>query len=335
MRLPVLLALFATISALSLRRVHQPRLAIVGPVTRIGTLDGPAALVFGDITDAATSDGIVLILDQRLNRLRAYDRKGRYIRQLSRPGAGPGELSRPTALAITGHQLSVLDPMAQRILKFAVSADTAFYDGYIPMAYPAFDLCELDGTLFALGVHADRIIHSFNKNGTEGGSFGKVWGTELPLLTRSLSRGLLACSSATRTVVAASFLMPDVRAYDAHGNLRWTFLIPHFVSVSINVNADGSVTYRTPKSGYYDQLVSLNSLADGSVVIQYGRIYPDTKTRLPDKGVQTVVLDSEGKLVDRQDDLPRIVAIGNGYMLTSSEDPFPYLEVATYAWKGN
>lgn len=325
--------IYAAIVLLAFSAASRPTQTLVlrDHMAHVGTLNGPEEVVFGDITDALVITTGIVILDQSLNQLRLYASDGTPRRQISRPGRGPGELSRPAALAVTAHGLDVLDAGSQRVTRFTVSLDTAYYSGEIPLDFNAFDICELNGVLFSLGFREGRSIHAF-VDGKASHSFGAAWGPPHPLLRRSLSRGYLACSKETGLVIAGSLLIPELRAFNSHGRPLWSYKVPHFVTVAMRSNHDGSVTYSTPAVGYYEQLVSLHAFDNGFIVAQIGRVYPSTSTKLPAGRLRTIILDPSGRLIGEQTNLPRIVAVSTSKLLVSHEEPYPCVDSWTYEW---
>lgn len=72
------------------------------PTLRIGSLDGPASTVFGDVGSlAADPDGNVYVLDAQAAEIRVFDPAGTHVRTIGRRGNGPGEIGRPTAIAVS------------------------------------------------------------------------------------------------------------------------------------------------------------------------------------------------------------------------------------------
>lgn len=102
----------------------------VREVARIGTVDGPAHLVFGHVIGVdIDNDGNAYVLDRLANIVRVYSPAGEYIRDIgsSRPGSGPGEMRQPGGLLISADErLLVLDHGNKR-----------------------YNLFELDGTFIA------------------------------------------------------------------------------------------------------------------------------------------------------------------------------------------
>jgi hypothetical protein len=129
-------------------------------------------------------------------------------------------------------------------------------------------------------------------------------------------------------------LIPEIRAFDSNGRLRWTYSIPRFSEVDMRSNDDGGgVTYSTPSVGYYEQLVSLHAFDNGFIMAQFGRVYPSTSTTLPAGKLRTIILDRSGRLVSEQADLPRIIAVSASKLLVSHEEPYPCVDLWTYEWR--
>jgi hypothetical protein len=67
----------------------------------IGTADGDDTEIFGKVADIAVDTrGRIYVLDSGYDRVQSYDSSGRYIQTIGRDGEGPGEFSRPTAIAV-------------------------------------------------------------------------------------------------------------------------------------------------------------------------------------------------------------------------------------------
>jgi hypothetical protein len=87
------------------------------PVLRIGELDGPEEFTFGAINAIAVApDGPIYVLDRQALVVRSFDRQGRHLRSFGGRGAGPGELSRPTGMALLPDgRVLVSDPLNTRV----------------------------------------------------------------------------------------------------------------------------------------------------------------------------------------------------------------------------
>jgi hypothetical protein len=68
-------------------------------LARIGTEDGDAATVFGDMVAAAVlDDSTIAIIDGSASEVRLFTPAGRHLQTFGRAGSGPGEFRGATAL---------------------------------------------------------------------------------------------------------------------------------------------------------------------------------------------------------------------------------------------
>ena len=76
---------------------------------------------FGRIGDLAVApNGDIAVIDQLNGVVRVFDKDGRYLRTVGRPGQGPGELSRSAnGIYFLGDSLLVLDPGERRLTAFS------------------------------------------------------------------------------------------------------------------------------------------------------------------------------------------------------------------------
>ena len=67
---------------------------------RIGAADGPREILFGGNLASVSlgPHGQIFVLDFQAEEIRVFDGKGAFVRNIGRPGQGPGELARPMAL---------------------------------------------------------------------------------------------------------------------------------------------------------------------------------------------------------------------------------------------
>lgn len=87
---------------------------------RVGAVEGRPEEVFGVITDVLPlSDGSVAVLDGQAAEVRVFDSTGTYRASFGAKGRGPGELDRPSVMALLpGDTLAVYDPRPMRITRF-------------------------------------------------------------------------------------------------------------------------------------------------------------------------------------------------------------------------
>lgn len=90
----------------------------------IGLADGEDAYLFGTLGGIWSDGEEIFVLDAQAPALRAYDWQGRYLRDIGRPGEGPGELSRPLFLdGDTQGRVVVANCGTRRIAVYAKSGE--------------------------------------------------------------------------------------------------------------------------------------------------------------------------------------------------------------------
>ncbi|HEX6589985.1 MAG TPA: 6-bladed beta-propeller [Longimicrobiales bacterium] len=89
-------------------------------LTRIGAIEGDGPDVFGDVRDIEVDAlGRVWVLDAQQKRVEVFERDGRHVRTVGRPGSGPGEFEYPIGLELDPlGRVWVLDPRNTRYSVF-------------------------------------------------------------------------------------------------------------------------------------------------------------------------------------------------------------------------
>lgn len=88
----------------------------------IGEVEGDGAYQFGQVIGLdVNAAGDIVVLDQQAAQVRVFDRDGRHLRTIGKPGGGPGEFSAMTMAvrAGGGDSVYVADMMRQRIVGLA------------------------------------------------------------------------------------------------------------------------------------------------------------------------------------------------------------------------
>ncbi len=94
--------------------------ASLEPEVSIGMVEGPEEYLIGDPRALAVGwDGVIYLLDRQVPIVRVYAPDGRFLRDIGREGAGPGEYRRPDAMAVLPDgRILVRDPGNARITVF-------------------------------------------------------------------------------------------------------------------------------------------------------------------------------------------------------------------------
>lgn len=93
------------------------------PVFSIGALDGPDEYAFGRIDGVAVDRrNTMYVLDAQDVQIRAFDASGKFLRNVGRKGAGPGEYRSVVGMDVTADSVLVIMDMSNaRVTYFAPS----------------------------------------------------------------------------------------------------------------------------------------------------------------------------------------------------------------------
>jgi hypothetical protein len=119
----------ASVAAQDTVRIQSTNPPAWGPAVRlvrelsIGRIDGPPEYAFGAVGEvAAFSNGTLFIHDSKDTVLRRYDRTGKFLGQVGRGGAGPGEFRMVAGMAVIGDSLlAIYDPRNVRVSFFTAA----------------------------------------------------------------------------------------------------------------------------------------------------------------------------------------------------------------------
>lgn len=315
--------------------LHAQQLPLLSRVRGIGALQEPDEMVFGEISDlAVSSDGTIFVLDAMSQQVRAFSREGAYLASMGRPGKGPGEFTGARALALDEDgALYVLDERLARIS--VLSPDrTLSYQRSVLIDYHATDLCFLNNRLFLVGRHEDGVIQELSLDGAFLGSFGSLYEGANPLLKASLSLGFMLCAPEAELILAASPVLPLVRAYAPDGGLIWSTTLPEFKETIIEENMDGSVIYKVGPDKQYHLLESLLYVPPALVLVQAGLHTMGSESPGESDAVHTWVLSAEdGSLFSRTDSLPLLKHIGREYAYGLIAELYPVLTQYRYTMR--
>lgn len=119
-------------------------------VIQIGTEYGDSTNTFGMIVDAAIDNaGNILILDRTFANLRLFDSQGKYVRNVTRSGNGPGELNLPWDMFhFEDGRLMVLDPGKRGFIVFDDSLQL-IEELNLWQQNPPFQSCAVSDSQFA------------------------------------------------------------------------------------------------------------------------------------------------------------------------------------------
>ncbi len=299
----------------------------------IGSLDGPAIETFGHIADAALlPDGRAIVLDSQSGTVTWFDPANGERGRVARRGEGPGEVIRPHRATIDERgRLHVLDLGLSRLSTFEPAEGSARFTESRPLASAVYDICVLDGELYALVTRSSGIFARLDERGRLDAGFGPSFHTGLgdrwPFdhYDVRIDQGVIACDVERRRVIVASVLFGIVKAVDLDGGVAWSTALSDFTGVALGpvpghggcciykpVGDDGRIGQVTAIAFVDGELVvSLASTDVGGddYVIEHRWLDPETGAPLARTYASASIVDATGAtaLGVRQLPVPQVV----------------------------
>lgn len=300
----------------------------------IGVEVGDPTKEFGNIEDVAVEDGsgTIFLVDRLNHTLAAFDRAGRFIASTGRRGEGPGEFRHPGPLGVGRGRIHVLDRGNLRISTYVLEADSLALEAETRVPFQIHDMCILNGDIFLLGYRQGKLLHRFDlRTGAVTASFGRPFRDDDAGIAALTAFGLLLCDEESQSIYVTANSIPTVRRYSPTGRLVWEAEVPKISSI-ITRTARG-VRYAAPENGGNSEVtVSLTATRGGGLLLQFGEAFRGVGTLQDIIDVTSVVYDrSNGNLLKRLTDVPRIDLSDRRFAYSHGNDPFPRLII--YRWR--
>lgn len=174
----------------------------------------------------------------------------------------------------------------------------------------ATDLCVSGDRLLVLGADAPisaSAVHEFSSDYRLTGAFGSSWAAWHGSTPRpGYAAGKISCHAPRESVIVASLLHPDVRAYGADRRLLWDAEMPGFLAVRVEFQDPAGVAYRLPDGDRWDRVIGISAVAGDLVAVQVER-QSGSESRSGRREIMTHLFDApSGELLASQADLPAI-----------------------------
>lgn len=214
-------------------------------VARIGSEDGDAANVFGDMVAAAiVDDSTIAIIDGTASEVRLFSRTGRHLQTFGRAGAGPGEF-RGAAALVRAPDGALIVADARRMLQYFYPTGRGFeYRRSLPLPVAVLSMCFLGNTLFINGSSFDdaKIIRVLDQDGAVVRAFGEVYRSGNALINYQVGQGRLACDPERQLVYhLTGSLLGEVRAFRPTGEEVWRVRVSDFRTNQVQEQSGGGV----------------------------------------------------------------------------------------------
>ena len=292
--------------------------------------------VFGSVADVAVDPaGLVYVLDEQAQEVRAFDFLGRFVHKFGGFGDGPSELRHAIGIELLGDGRILVASRDQRVRVFAPTEHGWSATESVEAPVGPRAVCSMrDGRVFINGYRQDAntLVHQLSLPGTDSvvPAFGEGYRDENWLVQMSLAEGALACANRGRGVVVLGHrAIPLIRAFDSlDGSLVWASKLESFSGPPVyqGVNARGRNYVRKGRPAQWDVLGSVHPVAEGHLLVQVGHASMVRQT----VAIESYLLDSEsGVGAFLGDEVPRAIPFEGGYVALY-EDPFPRIEVRTF-----
>lgn len=308
---------------------------------RVGELDGPANYLFGKIRDATMNgDTELVVLDSQYNEFRVYDGMGRFLLSGGGSGEGPGEFTRPTALALgMGNKIYVADIRLLRLSVFERTAQEIRVNQTVTLTeLSPYDICLLQNRLVVHGLRMRNqaetdLLHVFDDELQKVTSFGRVYLTDNPTIQTAMGTGRVICVEPDKVIFVPDGL-PMVFAYRVDGQPLWTTTIAEYEPFRY-AEFPGRISSWTPDQGG-NHAMSLVGAPNGWFILQVGLTRRDSDSRQADPElvrIDTYMLRVEsGEGIYLGDDLPLLAYIDEHTAVVVEEDPVPTIDVRQVTW---
>lgn len=291
----------------------------VRPLTPIPPLEAlQRAVPFGE--------GRFLLLSSTTRTVAVIGLAGAPSGPLLRLGHDPRSPSDPQDLfAREANGVVILDGRTGRLVEFSYDPKgrwiiTGEHRLSVEGASAACGMPNGDSYVLAMGggAGADGILHRVSSDSRMSVAFGGPFGDPSRLGDFSYGFGRLACIPDRNTVVAASRLLPEVRAYRSDGRLLWVSRLTPFRRITTQETEPGTVLYTYASDSLWNETVGAYSLSTEFLVVQARRRFGKAGAS---RGTDTWLLRlADGLPLSHQRDVPRVWAVNRSVALVESGD---------------
>lgn len=292
----------------------------------LGALNRPAGQTFGHIQDIVVGPmGDLFVLDDQAREVRRFSTRDPQGTPLTNQGNGPGSLSRPVRLALSGRERLLVFEAIGRVSVFSVRPDTARFLGSRLLQGPVFDGCALDDGFVVHGnQRADgNVLHTYSEEGERQRSFARLYPAGNWIVRYQVSQGLVACSGSAGLILYAAGMLPDLRAYSPSGELVWWIRVDGFHGMPLVETPTGSIM-RFEGSDYH-VMASLVAARDTPwAALQIGVVTPESRRHRAVARLHTYLIDLRAPAIRYVGTrFPRLVDMSGTELIAVSDDPFP------------
>lgn len=277
---------------------------------------------FGSIRDAVWLEGgAIAVLDEVGVAVHVFDSLGSYLHGLERIGEGPGELSRPRAIArASDGALLLYDSENARVTTLRLEEGHLVAGQVRPVLVGGPDFCEIDGTLRIHALSGNRLIHGVDTSGSLSGSILEPDAGVLELYStlgvwtetaKAMSiPGRISCNLRDGSIVVAEGGGNVVTAVSPSGAMRWRTRIPDANGTTYTVTENGGLGLDWERVETMHFLRAMHRLPGDTLLLQFAVRSEAKGTFERGAPIESVFLKaSDGMVLGRTMELPLLAAV--------------------------
>lgn len=298
-------------------------------VATFGARETPEAELIGRIRMAKLRGDEIFVLDDQQNTVHVLNVPARSHVRVGRAGRGPGELTVPRGLALSGDRIYVADER-QVVHVFARTEEEWSWRRDIPVPFFPVDICFMDDGLYLLAVSDDAsgIIHRLEQDELVA-SFGISYRWDNPLIRYATTEGRLACLPEVDGIAWVPARLDEVHMYGTDGALRWIARLPDHRPMGIVENAEsGSVAMGlTPGRSEMHMLYAVAPAAS-HLLVQLSLYDQEAVDADAPKAIHSHVIDpTSGAAGEIEFPYSGLIGWHDGRIALFANDPWPKVDV--------
>lgn len=227
-------------------------------------------VMFQYVTDDKTKG---VLLDISNSNLYEYNLSSNEVQKIAQAGRGPGDLFRPSDLAVWEGQVFV--PTADGMVSiFDCTNSPCKYLRSINLGFVPHSIAVTENRLYVMGlpesVSSDHPLHVFDREGNLLQSFGEIYYTENGNLTDMYSQGKIRVDPDSNLVYMVFHSFPLVYIFNNDFELARLYRVEDFnySNLEVRFDSEGNMAGLYPKITDYNSMVDLYLEKSGDVMVR-------------------------------------------------------------------
>ena len=304
---------------------------------RIGVLDGPKELVFGEIADLAVDrGGNIYVLDDKFHEVKVFSPEGVHRFTFGREGRGPGEFGHPTDIRVEededGSVVLVTDDRLRLVSFFNAGADgkAPEFTRAWPTTYHSQSVCVADGRLYLTSGRPEGVIHHADSSGVLRSMVAPIslvddegiWNDPKFAGTARIFQNWAWMDCTDQAIFLLNWNVPLVRAFSLEGDSLWATGIPGYERSRIKRTSPNAVAFLPGSDtvGYVGKGITVGS--DGNLWVTV--LKSDRERRL---SYVLYRLDPATGVIEGSAPSPAVITHVGERVYGYRNDPFPQVVI--------